>query len=221
MLGNSPNHARRHRVRQVSRFAWVLFVLFYALVQGLHSRPARAAPTSFELDAMKAQYQRPKAVPFPKNNEYTAARLDLGRQLFFDPRLSGPGTMSCASCHNPDLAWGDGLPTGSGSAANRLDRRSPTLLNLAWGQLMFWDGRADSLEEQAVGPIQHPDEMTNTLPRVLMKQRAIPGNRTQHHKDDANCPSADRTVHRCLCKERVCPRKPDAHLLVPHTRSAV
>ena len=85
-------------------------------------------------------------VPYPKSNEYNLVRFELGHQLFFDTRLSGPGTMSCASCHNPDLAWGDGLPTGRGVAANRLDRRSPTLLNLAWAQLLLWDGRASPLK---------------------------------------------------------------------------
>jgi cytochrome c peroxidase len=147
---------------------------------------------------MKTQYLRPKKIPYPKGNEYSTARFELGRQLFFDTRLSGPGTMSCASCHNPDLAWGDGLPTGIGSASNRLDRRSPTLLNLAWAQLLFWDGRADTLEEQAVGPIQNPNEMTNTIPHLVDQLHDVPSYRAQFAKAYPNEPISGATIGKAI-----------------------
>ena len=186
----------RHRRRsegRVGRFAWMAFL---ALVLLPHS--IQAAPSQFEMDAMKEQYHRPKAPPFPKNNEFTQARFDLGRQLFFDPRLSGPGKMSCATCHNPDLAWGDGLPTGLGVADNRLDRRSPTLLNLAWAQLLFWDGRADTLEEQAVGPIQNPAEMANTMPHLVETLGGIANYRTRFAKAYPNEAISAATIAKAI-----------------------
>ena len=100
-----------------------------------------------------ASYTRPASTPFPEDNAFTPAREALGRALFFDPRLSGSGWISCASCHNPGLSWGDGLPRAIGHGMQTLGRRTPTILNLAWGQAFFWDGRADTLEAQALGPI--------------------------------------------------------------------
>lgn len=135
---------------------------------------AHAEPTQAEMQAMKASYERPKVVPFPKSNPFSPAKLALGQQLFYDTRLSGNGTMSCASCHNQPHAWGDGMPTGIGSKGNRLGRRSPTILNLAWAELLFWDGRADTLEDQALGPIQNPDEMNQTLPVLVAELNKVP-----------------------------------------------
>ncbi len=136
-----------------------------------------AAPDVTDTAALKARYVRPDHIPFPKDNAFSDVKRDLGRALFFDPRLSGPSTMSCASCHNPALSWGDGLPTGIGSAANRLGRRSPTILNLAWAAALFWDGRADTLEQQAVGPIQAPGEMNQSMPKLVTTLTNIPGYR--------------------------------------------
>lgn len=139
--------------------------------------PARAEPAQPDIASLKTQYQRPEAVPFPKANAYTPAKAELGHKLFFDPRVSGPATMSCASCHNPALSWGDGLPTAVGSAANHLARRSPTILNLAWADSLFWDGRADTLEQQAVGPMMAPGEMNQSMPKLVATLASIPGYR--------------------------------------------
>ena len=138
---------------------------------------AWAGAPETDIAALKAEYKRPDAVPHPRNNTYSDAKVELGHKLFFDPRLSGPSTMSCASCHNPALSWSDGLPTAVGSAANVLARRSPTLLNLAWAEAMFWDGRATTLEEQAVGPILAPGEMNQSMPRLVAMLNGIPGYR--------------------------------------------
>lgn len=142
------------------------------------SPEAAAQPSAPEMNAMKALYQRPASVPYPPHNKYTDAKAALGRQLFFDPRLSGTQAMSCASCHNPGMAWGDGRRTGIGSAGNDLDRRTPTILNLAWGEMFFWDGRADSLEEQALGPIQNPAEMNMQLPKLVDVLNGVKAYRT-------------------------------------------
>ncbi|MCX6126251.1 MAG: tryptophan tryptophylquinone biosynthesis enzyme MauG [Proteobacteria bacterium] len=114
-------------------------------------------------------YERPTETPFPKENSYSKARSDLGRTLFFDPRLSASDWISCATCHNPALSWGDGLPKGIGHGMGTLGRRTPTILNLAWGELQFWDGRAASLEEQALGPIEAPGEMNLPHDKMLAK----------------------------------------------------
>ena len=164
---------RVSRARISALAAAGLLVVFAAMP----AVPANAEATAPDLATLKARYIRPDRIPFPADNLYGAAKSDLGRMLFFDPRLSGPSTMSCATCHNPALSWGDGLPTGIGSSANRLGRKSPTILNLAWASAMFWDGRADTLEQQAVGPIQAPGEMNQSMPKLLTTLAAIPGYR--------------------------------------------
>jgi len=118
-----------------------------------------ASVTGEKLEAMKAEYRRPSEIPSPSDNAYSPERATLGKALFFDPRLSGSGAISCASCHNPALGWSDGLTVGIGHMGSRLTRHSPTIENLAWGGPYFWDGRAESLEEQAKGPLQSPTEM--------------------------------------------------------------
>src|SRR6185369_2506314 len=79
----------------------------------------------------KAQYHRSAAIPFPPDNPYSDAKASLGRTLFFDPIFSGSGTRSCASCHNPGLSWGDGLPREVGASQPAMALRSPSLLNIA------------------------------------------------------------------------------------------
>src|SRR5882724_11603025 len=112
---------------------------------GSTSTAAAAAPAD--------PFLRPAAVPFPPDNPPNAARIALGRALFFDPRLSGSEMISCATCHNPSLGWADGQPTAVGDGAKRLGRATPTILNTAYQPLQMWDGRKTSLEDQALGPI--------------------------------------------------------------------
>jgi len=125
----------------------------------------------------KAAYRRPAAIPYPDDNGRTRDRELLGRTLFFDPRLSGSGWISCASCHNPGLSWGDGLPRAIGHGMQQLGRRTPTILNLAWAPALFWDGRAESLEQQALGPIQAPGEMNMSLDQLIDRLQGIDGYR--------------------------------------------
>jgi cytochrome c peroxidase len=119
-------------------------------------------------------YARPATTPYPQDNEYSAAREALGRRLFFDPMLSGSGVISCASCHNPALSWGDGRARAIGHTKTPLGRRTPTVLNVAWGELMMWDGRMDTLEAQALGPIQDPGEMNQKIERMVANLRDAP-----------------------------------------------
>jgi cytochrome c peroxidase len=133
-------------------------------VFGLAVREApRAESADAELAAVKTRFRRPDAVPFPAGNPYSEAKARLGRALFFDPRLSGGGTLSCAGCHDPARGWSDGRRTGRGERGQDLKRRTPHLWNLAWAEKLFWDGRADNLEHQSAMPIDSPDEMDRRI----------------------------------------------------------
>jgi cytochrome c peroxidase len=123
---------------------------------------------------MRGEYRRPKAIPFPRDNPYTPAKAELGKKLYFDTRLSAANLLSCAACHNPAYGWGDGQPRGVGHAMKVLARRSPTIVNAAYGQIFMWDGRAGSLEEQALGPINADVEMNLPTDRLLARLKAIP-----------------------------------------------
>ena len=110
----------------------------------------------------------PKAPPAPAGNQPTPARVELGKTLFFDPRLSSDGNLSCAGCHSPLFGWSDGLSTAKGSKSKVLGRGSPTIVNTAYNTLQMWDGRKNSLEDQAMGPMESMDEMAMDL-NVLFK----------------------------------------------------
>ena len=97
----------------------------------------------------------------PKGNPVTAAKVELGRKLFFDPRMSADGNISCATCHDPARAFTDGKRVAEGIGGRTGARNSPTLLNSMFNASQFWDGRAGSLEEQAKMPLVNPDEMGN------------------------------------------------------------
>lgn len=117
----------------------------------------------------------PKVAAAPTDNPTTRAKVELGRKLFFDPRLSGDNRMSCATCHMPDKAYGDGLALSTGADGNPLARNTQTCLNVGFFKVFFWDGRAASLEEQALGPIQSPVEMNQNLDALELELGAVPG----------------------------------------------
>ena len=127
-----------------------------------------------ERPAALADFERPAQVPAPRSNPVTPQKVALGQMLFFDPRLSGSGAISCASCHNPALAWGDGLPRGIGHMGTTLGRRSPTILDVAFGEPYFWDGRAATLEEQAKGPLGSKSEMNMQAEAAIGRIAAMP-----------------------------------------------
>lgn len=112
------------------------------------------------------------APPTPAENAGTPERVELGKVLFFDPRLSDAGAMSCASCHEPQLGWADGRKTAVvGSAV--LGRASPTIVNLAYNTQFTWDGRKKDLEEHAVGPHRHLSK--NAFESAAARLGAQPG----------------------------------------------
>lgn len=99
-------------------------------------------------------------IPWPEDNPYTPEKASLGRLLYFDKRLSSDGTISCASCHAAKAAFTDRRPVSVGINHQKGTRHAPTVINTAYQTHLFWDGRANSLEEQAKGPLGNPKEMT-------------------------------------------------------------
>ena len=112
----------------------------------------------------------------------TQAKIDLGKQLYFDGRLSKDGTVSCASCHDPKHGWGDEDRFSKGVGGKLGGRHAPTVVNRVFGRLQFWDGRAATLEDQAVGPIQNPVEMASTLEAVVTFLNQTEGYKAQFEK---------------------------------------
>lgn len=118
----------------------------------------------------------PLKAPEPKDNPTTPAKVELGKMLYFDPRLSIDGTISCNSCHNVMGDGADGRPVGAGVQGKRGGRGSPTVWNSAFNTVQFWDGRAVSLEEQAKGPMTNPVEMAMPNHDLVVERLAsVPG----------------------------------------------
>ena len=120
-----------------------------------------------------------EALYLPEGNPLTSAKIALGRQLFFDTRLSLDNTISCATCHNPELGFADGLPVSTGIEGQQGQRSAPTIINRAFSKEQFWDGRGADLEDQAKGPIANPGEMGFTYEGAVERLKAIEGYRTQ------------------------------------------
>lgn len=116
----------------------------------------------------------PATPPIPEDNTMTPVKVELGKMLFFDPRLSSSGVVSCATCHNPSFAFTDRVSRALGHKHQVGPRNTPTVLNAAFLQAQFWDGRAASLEAQALGPIQASVEMNETLDNVVARLKGIP-----------------------------------------------
>lgn len=113
-------------------------------------------------------------VPIPVHNPLTLAKVELGRQLFSDPILSRTETVSCASCHDPERFFMDGRRFGSGVEGRKGLRNSPSVLNAAYQRLLFWDGGAQTLESQVLGPLENEVEMDANLDTVLHRLRTHP-----------------------------------------------
>src|SRR5213078_1728233 len=114
-------------------------------------------------------------IMWPKDNPYTAEKAELGWLLYFDNRLSVDNTVSCASCHAPQFAFTDGQKFSKGIRGQLGGRSAPTVINRAFSLDQFWDGRAKTLEEQAIGPIANPIEMGHTHDACSSGIDAIPG----------------------------------------------
>ena len=136
-----------------------------------------SAPVSADEEAIasaKAMFQQIGEVPVPEDNPMTTEKIELGKRLYFDARLSGNNVQSCSSCHQPQAGYGDNLATFIGFEGFRGHRNSPTIINSAYYAENFWDGRASSLEEQAQGPITAAGEMNQDLDVLVEELKAVP-----------------------------------------------
>lgn len=141
---------------------------------------AQQADAPAENDPLLQQAQAlfepiPTEPPAIEGNAYTEEKERLGRTLWFDPRLSSSWVVSCNTCHNLGTAGVDLQPLSIGHAWQRGGRNSPTALNAVFNIAQFWDGRAEDLAEQAMGPIQDALEMNNTPERAVATLRSMPG----------------------------------------------
>ncbi|KZN55196.1 hypothetical protein N474_15945 [Pseudoalteromonas luteoviolacea CPMOR-2] len=169
-------------------------VLFFILFSFSYTALAEV-----DLKALRSTYsQAPKAWPKPElsagvahreigllsdpvhppSNPFSKTKAELGRRLFFDPKLSRSGQIACASCHDRDLGWADGRTVSFGHNRRAGKRNAPSVENAAFWHTLFWDGRAQSLEQQALMPIQDPLEMNMTLPELVARLNADPSYQT-------------------------------------------
>lgn len=144
----------------------VHFLIILGMGAGLGSVGVQA-------DQLASAYKRPESIPFPAENPYTPEKAALGKMLYFDPRVSNGQNMNCASCHNPSFGWEAPLPLAIGSQNTPLGRHAPTVLNQAWSDEFFWDGRSKTLEDQAAGPITADVEMNMPLPKLVERLSGI------------------------------------------------
>jgi cytochrome c peroxidase len=114
------------------------------------------------------------AVPAPAANPQTPEKIELGKKLFFDRRLSGDGTMNCGTCHDPEQGYSDGIAISLSYPTTRNWRNSPTLINIGFQKFLFHDGRAHTLEEQALFPMMSAFEMNQNLDFVEEEIRSVP-----------------------------------------------
>jgi cytochrome c peroxidase len=151
-------------VARVSFLVWLGLLLAFARAGMIQANPADfAVPLGLP------------PIPWPADNPYSPARTELGRILFFDGRFSANGVVSCAFCHDPNHAFAGSAPLSRGVNGKSEVRRTPTLINRAWGKSQFWDGRAPTLEAQIVVPVTNPNEMGVTTDRVVQTIRGIKG----------------------------------------------
>ena len=157
-----------------------LALAILGLVMGgcISHTPVQQAGSPAEASRFAGQYLRglPQGLdvflPVPENNQLTADKVELGRELFFDNQLSRDRSTSCATCHLPEKAFTDGLPISVGINDAQGRRNAPSLLNVAYLRSMFWDGRAISLEEQALEPMINPAELGNTHEEIVRRLNA-------------------------------------------------
>lgn len=135
---------------------------------------AAPAVRAQSLAELKDAYRRPDAIPFPGSAPYSPQLATLGKMLFFDPRLSGQQNLACASCHNPSFGFEVPVAGAIGATNKPLARKAPTVLNAAWLPTLFWDGRAPTLEMQAMGPITAEAEMDGKFPEIIARLKAVP-----------------------------------------------
>ncbi|MGM0637746.1 MAG: cytochrome-c peroxidase [Pseudomonadota bacterium] len=140
----------------------------------------------------------PHFPPIPADNSLTPEKVELGNMLFFEPRISSSGVISCATCHNPALGWADRIPRATGHDGQIGERNTPTVLNSGFLGSQFWDGREPDLEGQALGPIEADVEMAMDLDTALERLNGFTLYQTKFaeaYPDDADPINANNLAH--------------------------
>jgi cytochrome c peroxidase len=153
---------------------WASLALLAALLLLGQRFASVAAETSGDAAEIRASYRRPPTIPFPDRNPFSAAKAALGEMLFFDPLLSKSHTVSCATCHNPSLSWGDGLARAVGEDPKGLPLRAPTLIDVAFTEPLGWDGKFRDIESVTFGPITGRANMNLTESELIDRLSATP-----------------------------------------------
>ncbi|HZE99941.1 MAG TPA: cytochrome-c peroxidase [Planctomycetota bacterium] len=156
-------------------FRWILGLVAVALLVGaglavalVKSAPSPAPPAAVApLEEENPAWMTEPIHPLPLRSTGDPRKIALGRKLFLDKRLSQDRSISCASCHDLTRGGADGRPVSIGVGGQAGDRNAPTVFNVAFNFRQFWDGRADTLEQQVEGPLLNPKEMKNTWPEIL------------------------------------------------------
>jgi cytochrome c peroxidase len=152
---------------------WIILLTLGLAVGGLRAAEVPLLPKDTlpaELDLKQVPYGLDAKRPMPLDNPLTPEKVRLGRKLFFDPILSVDRTVACASCHDPGHGFAAATPVAVGVDGRRGRRNAPSLLNRAYGSAFFWDGRAASLEEQALAPLVNGDELANPSVETVIER---------------------------------------------------
>ena len=171
----------------IRRIFWTTLAGLAIIPFVVYAQSPKASGTQKKRPA-KAASPRPKVplglpeLKVPADNPITPEKVELGKLLYFEKRVSKNGTVSCATCHDPKMAWAEHTPTSSGIHEQKGGRNAPTVVNAAYATTQFWDGRAATLEEQATGPVENPIEMGNSMEAVVADLAKIPGYRERFQK---------------------------------------
>ena len=214
-MGEALKYNRRHGARiSAGGFLFVgLFLVSYAFAANPNIQLSDTCPPSFGLSednrcSLRHMYQLYDSLQdsgigglktaLPKARDgFTPQQIDLGRLLFFDPILSADNSLSCATCHNPAQGFGDGMGRSIGIKGHVQMRSAPTLWNSAFLSSFFWDARAQSLEEQALGPLFSANEMGNTPEQLMASLKSATAYRglfKQAFPDVATAMSVDHVI---------------------------
>lgn len=180
--------------RRLVAFAACL-VGFGILALASGAEPPRSLPAGLPADLW--------GMLIPPDNPVTAEKVALGRKLYYDKRLSKDGTVSCATCHDPEKGFADGKKLAEGVGGKKGTRNSPTVLNSVFNEFQFWDGRAPSLEEQARGPMTNSVEMAMDSHAVVVEVvKGVPDYRDAFQKVFGREPTIDDIVAAIATFER-------------------
>jgi len=162
----------------MNRWIGAISLMFSAV---LHAGPVLASERAAE-NPVATQFTRPDEIPYPAYNPPSEAKIELGRRLFFERRLSGTDSLSCATCHVPAFAWTDRRPFSRGETGDPLPRRTPALQDVAWNEMFARDGRIETLEGFVLGPVRHPKEINQDLSRLPGELTAVAGYAALHER---------------------------------------